>query len=285
MCLPIERPHSVGRLALDHQERVVWGVHVGGITMSAWDAGKKQLIFKRSIHEVLFPKPYPTEIDFHQSLVTAFCPVLDTLWCGLDTGHILQFSNHGDILTYFKPFKSYINFLVPIPEVGPCHSEKAMVLIGGKEIEQVGNLELDVEGDPVIPVNRLPGKQGEGNHKVDPGASVAGTLLLMEAVGAYHAKQIQYLKKGNTWDSYSDLQYVEKELRQFGHLMEAESEPEFPPVVIEEEPVPGPATPEEVVEQYMRDRSLRLDTSMGSSSTASTSLSSSHSSNTSSYHA
>ena len=278
--LSVERPHSVGQLALDHQEGVVWGVHVGGITVSAWDARRKQLIFKMNIQEVLSPKPHPTGIDVHPSLVTAFCPVLDTLWCGLDTGHILQFSSHGDALTYFKPFKSYIQFLVPIPEVGPCHSEKAMVLVGGKVTEQVGDLELEVEGDPIIPLNHLPGKQGKGSHKVDPGGSVAGTVLLMEAVSAYHAKQMEYLKKGNTWDSFSDLQYVENELGQFRHLMEAESEPEFP--AVEEVPVPGPATPGDVVEKYMRDKSLHQ--AVHSSSTASTSLSSS-SSKTSSYHA
>ena len=276
LCLPVERPHCVGQLALDHQRKVVWGVHVGGITVSAWDAGRKQLFFKTSVQEVLSTE-YPTESDVHKSLITAFCPVLDTVWCGLDMGHILQFSRHGDPLTYFKPFKSYIRFLLPVPELGPCHSEKAMVLVGSKDIEQVGDLELEVEGDPASPLSphSPPGKQKKGSHMVDPSATVAGTVLLLEAVSAYHAKQMEYLKKGRTWDSYGDLQYFEKELGKFGHLMEVESEPEFPPVAIEEEPAPGPSTPKEVVEQYRRDQKHRLDTQ--NSSTASNSVSSSSS--------
>ena len=280
-CLPVEWPHCVGQLALDQQGRVVWGVHVWGITVSAWDAATKKLIFVKNLREVLFAE-YPTETAVHESLISAFCPVLDTIWCGLETGHILQFSNHGDTLAYFKLFTSYIRFLVPVPELGPCRSEKAMVLVGGKHIEKVGNLELEAEEDPLV--QAIPpspsGKQRKGGSTTEPEAPpMAGTVLLMEAVSAYHAKQMEYLKRGRIWDSHKELQYFEQELSQFQHLRETESEPEFPPSV--EDSYFELPTPPEVVKRYTRDKQeFFVDTPSSSIGSASSSSSASSTSST-----
>ena len=273
--LSVERPRCVGQLALDHQGRVVWGVHVKGITVSAWDAATKQLIFVRNVQEVLSAE-YPTETAVHSSLISAFCPVLDTVWCGLHMGHILQFSSHGDTLAYFRPFTSYIRFLVPVPELGPCRSEKAMVLVGSKGIEQVGDLKLDTEEDSLIPLNPLTplSKQKKGGSMMEP-EPLAGTVLLMEAVTAYHAKQMEYLKRGRIWDSHRELQFFEQELGQFDHLKEAESEPEFPPGG--EDSLSEQPTPPEVVKQYTMDKQ-KLFANTPSSSMASASSSSSASS-------
>ena len=278
--LPVEWPHCVGQLALDQQGRVVWGVHVWGITVSAWDAATKKLIFVKNLQEVLFAE-YPTETAVHKSLISAFCPVLDTIWCGLETGHILQFSTHGDTLAYFKLFTSYIRFLVPVPELGPCRSEKAMVLAGGKHIEKVGNLELEAEDDPLVQV--IPpspsGKQRKGGSMAEPEAPMAGTVLLMEAVSAYHAKQMEYLKRGRIWDSHRELQYFEQELSQFQHLRETESEPEFPPTA--EDSYFELPTPSEVVKRYTRDKQeLFVDTPSSSMGSASSSSSASSTSST-----
>ena len=278
-CLPVERPRCVGQLALDHQGKVVWGVHVWGITVSAWDAATKQLIFVRNLQEVLFTE-YPTETAVHSSLISAFCPVLDTIWCGLDMGHILQFSSHGDPLTYFKPFTSYIRFLLPVSELGPCRSEKAMVLVGGKQIENMDNLELEAEEDPLLPLSlSSPGKQKKGGSAMELEVPLAGTILLMEAVTAYHAKQMEYLRTGRAWDSHRELQFFEQKLGQFDQLREAESEPEFPPS--EEVSFSEPPTPSEIVKQHTRDkREFLVDTPSSSMASASSSSSASSASST-----
>ena len=41
------------------------------------------------------------------------CTGLDTVWIGLASGHIIVFGMNppGEVLTYFRPYHSYVRFL------------------------------------------------------------------------------------------------------------------------------------------------------------------------------
>jgi len=55
-------------------------------------------------------------------------------WIGLASGHIILFSINppGEVLTYFRPYHSYVCFLSAANYSVPCGKEECMMLSHGK---------------------------------------------------------------------------------------------------------------------------------------------------------
>ena len=74
-------------------------------------------------------------IGNHQNrIMTAMCIALDTIWIGLSSGYIMVFAMNppGELLTYFRPYNSFVRFLSATKYPGPCQKEECMMLCGGK---------------------------------------------------------------------------------------------------------------------------------------------------------
>ena len=74
----------VGRLLLSPDEEVVWTVYINGHSISAWSAQKRSIICQFNSQQLL-----DEEIDVYKSRIASASIVLDTLWVGLVSGHIL----------------------------------------------------------------------------------------------------------------------------------------------------------------------------------------------------
>ena len=255
LVLPCDRPHLVGELAL-HGD-LVWGVHTKGVCISAWSVETKSCLFVRHIHSMM-ESNYPTKFS-ETCVITAHCTALDVLWVGMDTGQILLLSMEGDVLLLLHPFSSRVRFLTCVPSLGPCRSEKSMILVGGKGFRQIPGLDLDLtDQDEGYHLNLKTGKVKK------PSSSTAredtqpnSILLLLEAVEAFHAKQIDLLQSARAWDSYNELEYFELEVKRFDHLKHENLDPEFPPDPLEGEMMSNITTPSEVQERLLHSRYRR----------------------------
>ena len=76
--------YRVGNLLLSPDEEIVWTVHINGHSISAWNAQKQKLICSFNSYKLLDEK-----IDQQKSRISSASVVLDTLWVGLISGHIL----------------------------------------------------------------------------------------------------------------------------------------------------------------------------------------------------
>ena len=131
---PQQRAHHVGHLShgVDH---IMWGAHMGGILLSAWNTQAKCHMYNinTGIHMERIAG-FRTGRDL--ALITAMTPVLDTVWVGMASGHILIF--HKDqLLSWFHLFEDYVHFLTCIPPSSLGHSGagKCMVASGGKNVK------------------------------------------------------------------------------------------------------------------------------------------------------
>ena len=224
LALPLKSPHCIGQVALSTDGTVVWGTHLWGITVSAWSVQNKRPLFTRDLHEVL-RESYPAAHS-QSCIITAMCPVLDTLWCGISTGHILMFSNMGHPLLLLKPFSERIRFIILLPTVGPCRSEKGMVLVGAKGFQQIEGLELDTKMNDLYEYEVV---QNDRNlTTTEKLHEPTGTLVLFEAVEAYHAKQMGILHTGNAWSSHDKLAEYNELMKPYDPMKSDYPEPEFP---------------------------------------------------------
>ena len=224
-CEGSNRQSMVGELSL--HGNIIWGVHTGGVCISCWDRESKSCLFVRNIQTII-ETSYPTQFSEICS-ITAHCSALDVLWLGLVTGQILLLSTGGDALLLLHPFKTRIRFLVSVPSLGPCRSERAQVLVGGKDFRQIEGLEIDpVDHDRRCQLLNIKGNSAKkSSSSTQSTPSHKNTLLLLEAVEAFHAKQIDLLQSSRAWDSYEDLEQFEEEVRKYDHLKHEDTEMEF----------------------------------------------------------
>ena len=182
----------VGKLMLSDNEDQMWAAHLGGVVISAWNAQLRTHICDVDVG-VLAEEKCHIE-DPRDGIMTAMCTALDTVWIGLASGFIMVFGMNppGELLTYFRPYNSFIRFLSASKYPGPCQKEECMMLCGGKmyrpddSFKELTDYERkDEKGEPV---------------------DTAGVAVLWEVLPAKYTRQVHYLSKGTSWLSYSTLE-------------------------------------------------------------------------------
>ena len=198
--LPNDIPGYVGHLTLSNSKSLVWSAHLGGHILCAWQTSQQTIKFTIDVGPALLkvePDAQPNDC-----VITAVCSALDTVWCGMITGHILVFSEEQDFLLHFRPYQEYVRFLLPIASIGPCLSEECMVVSGGKKYIKNEYLE-EVSDDPHE-------SDAVKRHKEDSTLE-SGTVIVLEALMACHMHQVRILGRTDTWASHDNVRRCEQE--------------------------------------------------------------------------
>ena len=182
----------VGKLMLSDNEEQMWAAHLGGVIMSAWNACLRTHICDVDVG-VLAEEKFHIE-DPQHCIMTAMCTALDTIWIGLASGYIMVFGMNppGELLTYFRPYNSFIRFLSANKYPGPCQKEECMMLCGGKMYRPDNSFKELTDYE----------RKDEKGEPVD----TAGVAVLWEVLPAKYTRQVHYLSKGTSWLSYSTLE-------------------------------------------------------------------------------
>lgn len=119
---------TVGQLKLSADGSTVWSAHMGGASVSAWNAVQRCHLFDVDIRKQMeMVGEQCNEQD--AIIITAMESALDT---GLASGHILVLRE--ELLMWFHPYEEDVCFLVCIPCEGPYGTEKARVVSGGEAL-------------------------------------------------------------------------------------------------------------------------------------------------------
>ena len=174
----------VGQLSISPSDpTTVWSAHIGGNTLSAWDATHRT--HKFNIDTTDHMKRIDSNIEDTDIVITAMTPALDTVWVGMVSGHILVFFEQ-EMLTWYHPYTGFIRFITAIPCVGPCDKEECMIVTGAKNfrspIPPDKNLVKDVEDFPKYDEKGLP-------------SGSAGILILWEAFRARMTRQMKLIEE------------------------------------------------------------------------------------------
>ena len=202
--LPDDIPGYVGHLTLSNSKSLVWSAHLGGHILCAWRTLQQTIKFTIDVGPALLkvePDAQPNDC-----VITAVCSALDTVWCGMITGHILVFSEEQDFLLHFRPYLQYVRFLLPIASIGPCLSEECMVVSGGKKY--IKNEYLEEVSDDVFESATPTAKQSDGP------VLESGTVIVWEALRACHMHQVRILGRGDTWASHGNVRMCEEEWKE-----------------------------------------------------------------------
>ena len=191
----------VGLMQLSDNEDQVWSAHLGGVMMSAWNAHQRVHLCDVDVSVIAEEKCHVG--DPGGQIITAMCTGLDTVWIGIASGYIIVFGMNpysnasscnppGELLTYFKPYKSFIRFLAAANYPGPCQKEECMMISGGKTYQ------------PDDSFKELP-DYVHGNENGEPVDS-AGVAILWEVLPAKYVRQVHYLSEGTSYINYSRLE-------------------------------------------------------------------------------
>ena len=165
----------VGTLSITPQDNsVVWSAHIGGSMLSAWDVGSRSMRFEVNASKQL--SDIKTD-GGGQHAITAMTAALDTVWVGMTSGHILVFADQ-ELLTWYRPYISYLQFITVIPGPGPCKTEECMILTGGQKLRCL------------IPAHL---KECNAMRKGTPGEGGAA-MILWEAFSKKTTRQASYIK-------------------------------------------------------------------------------------------
>ena len=161
----------IGQLQIDSSSKTIWSCWIKRSTcISAWDGVSKTHMFDINVNQRMNSI---CQCSVEDTIITAFVPVLDNVWVGLISGHILVFFCQ-ELLMWFHPYTSYVRFLLCIPCEGPCHTEESMVISGGKGFHS----------------SMVPGLREYDN----PEMSGVGTLVVWEAFPSKMSRQISLLQ-------------------------------------------------------------------------------------------
>ena len=157
----------IGTLSYSRETDTVWSAHLlRGFILSAWNAGEESHMYDINTRDKLLEVEKNGDIKDDDAIMTCMTPVLDTVWVGMATGHIMMF--HKEELKYYvRPYKEYIRFLIPIPCEGPTQKEKCMVVSGAKCFQS--------------PVPESPIQLPKVENGKDPSLKQSGVLILWEA--------------------------------------------------------------------------------------------------------
>ena len=182
----------VGKMMISDNGEQMWSAHLGGVVLSAWNTHLRTHMCDVDVSilgkERLYTK-YPQDC-----IMTAMCTALDTVWIGLANGHIMIFGMNppGELLTFFRPYNSFICFLSASKYPGPCQKEECMMLCGGNMYR------------PDDPFKEL--TDYERNNEKGEIIDTAGVAVLWEVLPAKYTRQVQYLSDGKAWLNYSTLE-------------------------------------------------------------------------------
>ena len=181
----------VGKMMLSDNGEQMWAAHLGGVVISAWNARQRTHITDVDIGILAEERCH---IEARDKIMTAMCTALDTVWIGLANGHIMVFGMNppGELLTYFRPYNSFIRFLSSSKYPGPCQKEECMMLCGGKMYRP---------DDPFKELTDYERKDEKGEI-----VDTAGVAVLWEVLPAKYTRQVQYLSDGTGWLNYSTLE-------------------------------------------------------------------------------
>ena len=100
---------SVGMLVMSFDPDLVWSAYLGwGSRLLVWSVDKGVHMYEVSIHQHLKGITSSCEQDM---VVTAMTPVIDTVWVGVATGHILVFQGQ-ELLLWFHPYHNHVSLLL-----------------------------------------------------------------------------------------------------------------------------------------------------------------------------
>ena len=182
----------VGKMMLSDNGDMMWSAHLRGVILSAWNAHECTHITDVDVGVCAEEKCYID--DYQDRIMTAMCIALDTVWVGLSSGYVMVFAMYPpeELLTYFRPYSSYICFFSASKYPGPCGKEECMMLCGGKMYQ------------PDNSFKDLPDYAREGEKGKPVGT--AGVAVLWEVLPAKYTRQVQYLGNGRSWLNYSTLE-------------------------------------------------------------------------------
>ena len=167
----------IGQLSLSRDGNVVWSAHLGGVTLSAWDALDRVHKFDINIAKCLKVKMVLEQ----DCVITAMTPALDTVWVGTASGHMLVFHDE-DLLMWYHPYSKYVRFLSCVNCSGPCGTEECKVVSGGN------GFKAPVPGLESMHVETVLDKTWQS-------ADEAGVVVLWEANSAKTTQQIKLIEQ------------------------------------------------------------------------------------------
>ena len=179
----------IGQMMMSDDGNQVWSCHIGGMILSSWNA--RQCVHLCDVDMSMIAKEQCHVSNPKHQVITAMCTALDTVWIGLGSGHVFVFSVNppGEVLTYFRPYQTFVRFLSATNYPGPCQKEKCMMISGGK-MYQPDNSFKDLSHDD------------KTNQPMDTSVIV----VLWEVLPARYMQQVQYLSDGSSWQNYSRLE-------------------------------------------------------------------------------
>ena len=182
----------VGKLMLSDNEEQMWAAHLGGVVISAWNARQRTHIVDVDVGVLAEENCHIG--DPRDRIMTAMCTALDTVWIGLANGFIMVFGMNppGELLTYFRPYNSFIRFLSASKYPGPCQKEECMMLCGGKMYRPDDSFKELTDYE----------REDEKGEPVD----TAGVAVLWEVLPARYTRQVHYMRDGTSWLNYSTLE-------------------------------------------------------------------------------
>ena len=182
----------VGKMMPSDNGDQMWAAHLGGVVISAWNARQRTHICDVDVGVLAEEKCHIG--DPRDRIMTAMCTALDTVWIGLASGYIMVFGMNppGELLTYFRPYNSFIRFLSASKYPGPCQKEECMMLCGGKMYQPDDSFKELTDYE----------RNDEKGEPVD----TAGVAVLWEVLPAKYTRQVHFLSDGKSWLNYSTLE-------------------------------------------------------------------------------
>lgn len=113
--------------SLETSKDRVWSVQFGGFLVSSWDMARVDHHGDVNVYYTL--KGHGC--DQQGSVITAFQPIMDVMWVGVVSGHILLLDiESGSLISLFQPYITPVRFLISIPHFGIMTDH--VILSGGR---------------------------------------------------------------------------------------------------------------------------------------------------------
>ena len=200
----------VGQLSLSPSDSsTVWSAHIGGTMLSAWDVSSRAMMF--NINAAEYMNGISQIAEDGRRIITAMTPALDTVWVGMASGHVLVFSGR-DLLTWYRPYTTYVQFITTIPGTGPCKKEECMILTGGQKLNSL-----------------IPDDLQKCTCTSKKASNSGAAMILWEAFNKKMTKQIKFIEENSPkmFDNHKSLRdTLHKEYLEFRdgtHLLSEET--------------------------------------------------------------
>ena len=113
--------------SLETSKDRVWSVQFGGFLVSSWDTTRVDHHGDVNVYYTLKGRGY----DQQGSVITAFQPIMDVMWVGVVSGHIMLLDiESGSLISLFQPYVTPVRFLISIPHFGIMTDH--VILSGGR---------------------------------------------------------------------------------------------------------------------------------------------------------